>query len=261
MGDNHNHHSGDLQARFITISVQDTNVVKWDNRGMIETAKFPNHLRQFREAAGKSQPELAELAGTSTQNVSRIERGERQLTKKWADIFAPHLGIAPERLIFEDESKERMVPILGLAGAGPNGAVLFAEGQENFGDVPAPPGAGEHVAALEVRGDSMYGLANDGWLLFYEERTEPREEYMGEPCVCWLEDEEQVLVKIPEPTLHPGLYNLTSTNAPTMRSVAVRYMALVTDIRPRRAAQKFIRRNPAHPMSEVRNGLRPSARK
>jgi hypothetical protein len=83
---------------------------------------------------------------------------------------------------------------------------------------------------------------------------------MGEPCVCWLEDG-HVLVKIPEPTLHPGLYNLTSTNAATMRSVAVREMALVTDIRPRRAAQRYIRRNPGQPVVNFSNGHRSEARK
>jgi transcriptional regulator with XRE-family HTH domain len=118
---------------------------------MIETAKFPNHLRKFREAAGLSQPELAAKAETNVQNVSRIERGERQLTKKWADVFAPHLGITPDRLIWEEEPRERMAPILGLAGAGPNGSVLFAEAQGNFGEVPAPPGSSESVAGLEVR--------------------------------------------------------------------------------------------------------------
>jgi transcriptional regulator with XRE-family HTH domain len=212
--------------------------------------KFPNELRRFREAVKLSQPTLAMLAGTNVQNVSRIERGERELSKRWAEAFAPHLGVSPERLVFGQEPPERMVPIIGQSGAGPNGTVLFAEGQGNFGEAPAPADAGPNTVALEVRGDSMYGMINDGWLIFYEERTEPRDDYMGEPCVCWLEDG-HVLVKIPEPTLNPGLYNLVSTNAPTMRSIPVREMAPVIDIKPRRSAQRYVRRNPSAEIADM----------
>jgi len=159
-----------------------------------------------------------------------------------------------------DTSRERMVPILGLAGAGPNGSVLFSEGQGNLGEVPAPPGASESAVALEVRGDSMRGTADDGWLIFYEDPTEPREEYMGQPCVCWLEDG-HVLVKTPELTRYPGLYNLTSFNASTIREVPVRQMALVMYILPREAARKYIRRNPDQAVVNFSNGHRPEARK
>jgi hypothetical protein len=146
---------------------------------------------------------------------------------------------------------ERMVPIVGLAGAGPDGSVLFAEGDGNFGEVPAPVDAADTVEALEVRGSSMHGLANDGWLLFYEEKTAPSRDHFGEPCVCWLESG-QVLVKIPQPTANPGLYNLESVNAPTMRDVAVSAMALVTDIKTRRSAAKFVRRNPDATVQELK---------
>ena len=67
-------------------------------------AKFPNHLREFRIAAGLSQPDLAKAADTNVQNVSRIERGERKLTQEWADIFAPHLKTTARQMLFPDAS-------------------------------------------------------------------------------------------------------------------------------------------------------------
>lgn len=73
---------------------------------MADKPKFPNNLKGYREAAKLSQPELAALAHTVVQNVSRIERGERELSKKWADLFAPHLGITSERLMFGDRTVE-----------------------------------------------------------------------------------------------------------------------------------------------------------
>lgn len=145
---------------------------------------------------------------------------------------------------------ERLIPIVGLAGAGPDGSVLFAEGDGNFGEVVAPLDAAETTEALEVRGNSMHGLANDGWLIFYDEKTEPNQEHFGEPCVCWLAGG-RVLVKIPQPTSAPGFYNLESVNAPTMRDVVVDAMALVTDIKTRKAAKRFIRRNPDHKVEDL----------
>lgn len=64
-------------------------------------AKFPNHLREFREAAGLTQPQLAKVSGVdNVQNVSRIERGERRLTQEWADIFAPALKVTAKELMY-----------------------------------------------------------------------------------------------------------------------------------------------------------------
>lgn len=149
-----------------------------------------------------------------------------------------------------DPTTVRMVRIKGKAGAGPDGSVLFATGDGYFGDVPAPEGATENTAALEVEGDSMRGLANDGWLIFYDEKEDPRPDHMGEPCVCFLEDE-RVLVKTPYPGTQPGLFHLESVNAPMMMDVPVRHFAFVTDIKPRRSAQKHLRRNPTVEIENV----------
>jgi len=147
--------------------------------------------------------------------------------------------------------RERLIPIVGKAGAGPDGSVLFAEADGNFGEVPAPEGSSSGAVALEVEGNSMRGMAEDGWLIFYEDQESPREDHMGEPCVCWLEDG-RVLVKTPYPGRARGLFNLESVNAPLMRDVPVRYFAFVTDIKPRKAAQKFIRRNPKRDIRDVK---------
>lgn len=145
---------------------------------------------------------------------------------------------------------QRFVPIIGLAGAGPDGTVLFAEGHGNFGEIAAPADASEATEALEVRGDSMHGLANDGWIIFYDDKTAPNQDHMGEPCVCWLANG-KVLVKVPQPARDSGLFNLESVNAPTMRDIAVDAMALITDIKTRKAAQRFIRRNPDIQVNDV----------
>ena len=143
-----------------------------------------------------------------------------------------------------------MVPIVGYVGASPDGNVSFATGDGNFDLAEAPKGASMATEALEVRGDSMRGFANDGWLVFYDEKESPREEHMGEPCVCFLEDD-RVLIKTPWPGSERGLFHLESFNAPVMLNVPVRYFAFVTDIKPRRSAKKFIHRNPDAPVEDV----------
>lgn len=55
-------------------------------------------LRKYREAKGLSQPQLAALASTSNQQISRLESGQRRLTEKWRAILAPILGVQPEDL-------------------------------------------------------------------------------------------------------------------------------------------------------------------
>ena len=175
------------------------------------------------------------------------ENGSSGFRAKSGELYARRFRVSFDWLMTGKGSMlpqgERLIPIVGLAGAGPDGSVLFAEGDGNFGEVVAPVDAAPTAEALEVRGNSMHGLANDGWLIFYEERTDPNPEHFGEPCVCWLADR-RVLVKIPQPTAEPGLYNLESVNAPTMRDVVVEAMALITDIKTRKAAQRYIRRNP-----------------
>lgn len=62
-----------------------------------------NPLRAFREKAGLSQQQLADLAGTSQPQILRLEKEPdeaeyREMTATWALRLAPHLGIQPLQL-------------------------------------------------------------------------------------------------------------------------------------------------------------------
>lgn len=153
-------------------------------------------------------------------------------------------GDGPESVETDEVTAEKpTIPIVGKAGAGPDGSVLFAEGDGNFGEYPAPTNSTPTTVALEVQGDSMTGIARDGWIVTYDDKKPPEAEHMGEPCICWLEDG-RVLVKTPYPGRGVGLFDLESENARTMRDVPVRYFALVSNIVPRRSAHRYARRNP-----------------
>lgn len=212
------------------------------------TLTLGQRLTKAREHAQfDSAAEAAAALGVAYSTYAGHENDSSGFRAKSGELYARRFRVNFDWLMTGKgqmlRQSERTIPIVGLAGAGPDGSVLFADGDGNFGEVPAPVDAAETTEALEVRGNSMHGLANDGWLIFYEEKTEPNREHFGEPCVCWLAGG-RVLVKTPQPTAAPGLYNLESVNAPTMRDVPVDAMALVTDIKTRAAARRFIRRHP-----------------
>jgi len=208
-----------------------------------------------RKRKGLSGPQAVhDEFGFNVNNYKAHESGRNGFGLADAQAYARAFGVSLAWLqhnIGQWNDEQPMVPIVGKAGAGPDGSVLFATGQGNFGEVPAPVDATPSTVALEVEGNSMHGLANDGWLIFYDDPVPPSEDHLGEPCVVWLADGERVLVKIPQPGRAPGLFNLESVNAPTLRDAVVEKMALVTDIKPRRSAQKFIRRNPDQKIIDV----------
>ena len=135
----------------------------------METQKYPNHLRDYRERLDLTQTQLAEMVGTSVQNISRLERGDRQLSRKWAERIAPHLSAKPEDLIFRpaSDSMEDSVPI--SPGRVPYGGRVNAgyfltidEFNQDLGDHLVPASVPRHPGypqlpqtAWKVIGDSM----------------------------------------------------------------------------------------------------------
>ena len=119
-------------------------------------------LRIFRERAGLSQDELASKVGTSQPQIFRLEAGQRKITHEWATRLAPALGVTPDHIL----GTVRAVQIVGLAGAGPDGSILFGTGDGELGEAPPPPNWTATTVALEVRGVSMNGVADDGSLIY-----------------------------------------------------------------------------------------------
>jgi hypothetical protein len=225
---------------------------------LIAMSEMSDRLMKARIHAGyrsvQDAADAMEALGVKYPTYAGHENGASGFRAPTAEIYAKKFKVNFEWLMrgkgpmLPDE--ERTVPIVGYAGAGPDGSVLFAEGDGNYGEATAPIDASETTEALEVRGDSMHGLANDGWLIFYDDKIDPSAEHMGEPCVCWLASG-RVLIKEPQWGTAPGLFHLTSLNARTMPDVPVHAMALVTDIKTRAAAKKYIKRHPNMPIDDL----------
>jgi transcriptional regulator with XRE-family HTH domain len=64
-----------------------------------ESIRVPNRIREIRERAGLTQEQLAERVGTTSQQISRLEKGQRGLDVPWMEKIAAALGERPAALI------------------------------------------------------------------------------------------------------------------------------------------------------------------
>lgn len=187
-----------------------------------------SNLQKAREAAGLTQAGLAERVGTTQVQVGRLEAGKRKLTKEWADRLAPFLNVTSAYLLNVDG----MTAIVGYVGAG--GYAEYLDGAD-LGLAPRPPGFSSNGVALQVRGDSMPGIAEDNWLIYYDERHEaPSEDMFGQLCVVQVEDG-PVLVKRLYRGGIPGTFDLvsSSSNYEPVRNIRIQWIAKVDWIKPR----------------------------
>lgn len=187
-------------------------------------------VREGLKKPGKTQTGLANALRRAPSMITALLQGKRDLKAREIRIISEYLGVEGPASEPDD------VEIVGLAGAGPEGGIEFASSQGQLGRAPVPPGWTESTVAVEVRGTSMRGLADDGWLVYYddEKRGSLADMHIGLPCIVWLPDG-RVLIKTPYLGRGSGLFDLESQNpaVPTMRGVPVESAALVTAIVPR----------------------------
>lgn len=58
-----------------------------------------NRIRELRQARSLSLEEVARMAGTTIQQISRLERGQRRLTDDWMHRIAAALSVPPADLL------------------------------------------------------------------------------------------------------------------------------------------------------------------
>ncbi len=102
-----------------------------------------------------------------------------------------------------------------------------------FEDAEMPPRRGDlPIVAVRVRGDSMSGVLEDGWTVYYEDRREPPDEsHYGKLCVVGLKDGRALVKKLYQGR-RPRHYDLHSINAPPELDQPVEWAARVVWIKP-----------------------------
>lgn len=199
-------------------------------RRMKDELAIAGRIKQLRKERDLTQEGFAAKLGDVTRGaVGNWERGQgikRENLRAIAEAF----GASFEWLATGDikPAGERVVQLMGYVGAA-QAVYQFDEG--GAGDVEAPPGATPETVAVEVRGESMLPLYEDGTILYYS-RQLPPEMMIGKRCVLRLADE-RVLVKTLRRGSEKGLFTLGSLNAPDIEDVAVIWAAPIDWIKPR----------------------------
>lgn len=171
--------------------------------------------------SGKTKSGLAKALGVAPSAVTAILQGKRRLRADEIDIIAGYLEMRDS------------VPIVGLGGAGPDGSVAFADPGGHLGEAPIPPDSTAQTVAIEVRGDSMRGIADNGWLVYYDDRRDPpTDDLAGHLCVVGLTDG-RILIKKMFRGRKRRHFDLESVGAPTIHDARVEWAARVTAIVPR----------------------------
>lgn len=203
-------------------------------------------LQQARRQAGFSTArEAAERLGVKYDTYAQHENGIRGFPADRAETYARTFAVDVSWLLFGAASPPPgpgpgQVPIIGFVGANPDGSVLYADGQESGDLAPLPPGGAEFARALEVRGHSMPGLAEDGSLIYFEEQhTVPTPDMLGHPVVVEI-DTGEVLVKRLLRGKSRGRYDLESIAGPTREDVRIRWVSRISAIIPPWKARQII---------------------
>jgi transcriptional regulator with XRE-family HTH domain len=127
-------------------------------------------IRDLRKKIGMTQQQLAELVGTSQPQIKRLEKGQRTLSKDWAERLAPHLRVTAEHLMFEKPLNKHLevtgLRVMGIIKAGDWKDISILGDDNTEPEVfqvardPRFPRADQYL--LKVEGDSMNEMFPDG---------------------------------------------------------------------------------------------------
>jgi transcriptional regulator with XRE-family HTH domain len=205
-------------------------------------------LRQARLDRGfETAAAAADAFGWNRNTYASNENGNAPFSYRRAKEYAAAFGVGADWLYdasgpaASGGDASGYVPVIGRVGANPEGAVLFATGQDPAELAPIPPGGTEQARALKVVGHSMRGVADDGALIYFEDqRTAPTPDMLGQVVVVET-DADEVLVKRLLRGSRPGLYDLESVAGPTRHDARLRWAAHITAIIPPFQARRIIR--------------------
>ena len=216
------HNRYDTQANLYPTQVLAGYIRQAHSRGMVLS------LKDARKRAGLSQEALGLAADSGRSTIVKLEKGILPMSDAWAKRLAPHLGVRPDQLWDGDP-----VPIVGYVGAGQR---VFAYDDMTTSDdsISKPPMTSGDLLAVEVRGDSMLPLAEEGWHIVYTaEATVDEAAVVNRVCVVQLDEDGSMLVKRVIRGSKPYHYHLLSMNAPAIEDVRLRWAAVVKAIVPR----------------------------
>lgn len=195
-----------------------------------------DRLRWAREQHGRypTGTEAAKAFGWTVSTYLGHENGSRNPTRQAAKRYAKAYRVRWEWILEGEGSpanKTQQAPIIGCVEA--SSEIRIYPESEEIHTAELPPGGIASTVAVEVRGGSMRGIADDRWLMFFDhERRPPTIDLLGKLCVVEL-DNGVILIRVLQRGRRKGRYDLESTTEATMRDQRVVWAARVTWIKPR----------------------------
>lgn len=220
-------------------------VAGWRPQGRLTMSDIRAQQREnFREWMERNELSVADIHAAAgvpkTTLYSYLDGKSNSLSSTTQDKLARAYETTAAEIF-----SPQLVPLIGYVAADAEGQVVLTEGDARTDFVLKPPGGTSQSVALEVRGFSMRGFADDGSLVYFEQqRNPPTPDMLGDIVVVETLDG-RILVKRLLRGSEPGLYDLESINGPVISDCRIRWAAFPTAIVPKRHAQKIIRRSVA----------------
>ncbi len=196
--------------------------------------KLAEKIKAIRTSLEMNQEQFAEKLGTTQSTVARWESGSKPRGDMLHAIAVlGHTSL--DRLLDLDDNPATNgdISVVGYVGAG---ATVYPFDDYPHGGgmdtVERPPFVQGKAVAVEVRGDSLFPVAENGWRLVYTgEQALIEDEIINRLCVVQVTDGPLLVKKVARGS-QPGHFHLISTNAPVIEDVRIDWAAQVKAIIP-----------------------------
>lgn len=192
---------------------------------------FPNRIREQREAHDLTIEDLAEKTGLSVSYVSRLEKGERNLSLRNLNLFAHALGLEPRDLLNDGPAKPKnVVAVMGRIGAG---AEISPEDEQvppdGLYEIETPFPLPDDVIAFEVSGESMWPRYDPGDIIICWRQGSNAEDVLGWEAAVKTADGRRYLKRVLRGA-DRKTFDLESHNAPPIRGVSIVWVAAIQSV-------------------------------
>ncbi len=147
----------------------------------------------------------------------KLERGERRLTAEYISQIARAFGVTAAEVI-----SSPMIPVVGRIGAGGEIETEWENLTEPLFEVEMPFPLSDDAIGFEISGESMMPVYQSGDVIVVSRSGEPIERLIDQEAAVRVPGVGRFFKRI-VPTPAPGLYDLESYNAKTMRGVQIEW--------------------------------------
>lgn len=188
-------------------------------------------MSELREARGLTQDDIGRLLGMQGDAYGKIERDVTRLKAADATKLADFYGITVAILV---GNQSRAIPIVGYVDT--VGEVYPLDDQEPKYQVFCPFGLDpRQTDAAEVRGNSMYPVIGEGWIVFYSRYSRVPTEAHNQTCIVKVANGATLLRHVRRG--HGwNRFDLISLHAPQMDDVDLEWAAPIREWQSPRVA-------------------------